>query len=128
MTPGGVFTQRNERGLVAPSGLMVLDFDKLVDLAAARSALLADPKLGPAVVLLFTSPSGDGLKCFLPTDTTATYLDNFKGVSRYLSRKYAALGLVPDESGKDISRACFLAHDPDAYLSSYYRHPKKLAA
>lgn len=128
VTPGGVFSQRSERGLVAASGLMVLDFDKLPNLTAARAALLSDPQLGAAVVLLFRSPSGDGLKCLLPTDPTATHLDNFKGVSRYLTHKYAALGLVPDESGKDISRACFLAHDPDAYLSKHYQNPNKLAA
>lgn len=128
VTPGGVFSQRNERGLVKRSGLMVLDFDKLPDVSSARDALLTDPLLGPAVVLLFRSPSGDGLKCLLPTDPTATHLNNFKGISSYLIHKYTALGLVPDESGSDISRACFLAHDPDAYLTKHCQNPNKLAA
>ena len=128
VTPGGTFAQRSERGLVAASGLLVLDFDHLPDLSAARAALLADPVLGPAVALLFTSPSGDGLKCLLPTDRRLTHEANFKGFARYLTARYAGLGLVPDKSGKDVSRACFLAYDPDAYLSKRFSHPFKLAA
>jgi hypothetical protein len=129
VTPGGCFSRRAETGLVNASGLIVLDFDKLPDVGAARAALLSDPKLGPAVVLLFTSPSGDGLKCLLPTDSQHTHRENFNVLSRYLTHKYAALGLVPDDSGKDVSRACFLAHDSNAYLNPIYQqHPSKLAA
>ena len=114
--------------MVSASGLIVIDFDKLTDVAAARAALLADPKVGPAVVLLFTSPSGDGLKCLLPTDPKHSHRENFNTLCQYLTHKYAALGLVPDDSGKDVSRACFLAHDADAYLNPIYHHPSKLAA
>jgi hypothetical protein len=128
VTPGGRFTHRAETGLVASSGLIVLDFDKLPDLPAARAALLADSRLGPVVKLLFTSPSGDGLKCLLPTDPRYTHLENFNGLTRYLSHKYADLGLIPDRACKDISRACYLAHDPDAYLNPEYQSPSKLAA
>ena len=129
VTPAGTFTPtRAVRNLAAASGLIVLDFDKLPDVPAARAALLADPALGPVVALLFVSPSGDGLKCILPLDDRTTHLDNFTRISRYLSRKYAALGLVPDDSGKDVSRACFLCHDPCAYLNPDYQHPHKLAA
>jgi hypothetical protein len=128
VTPGGQFTYRSDKGLVARSGLIVLDFDKLPDLLAARTALLADPKLGPAVQLLFVSPSGDGLKCLLPTDPRYTHLENFNGFTRYLSQKYAQLGLTPDKACKDISRACYLAYDPDAYLNPQYLTSSKLAA
>ena len=27
----------------------------------------------------------------------------------------------PDKSGKDISRACFLPHDPEAYINPLYK-------
>ena len=129
VTPAGTFTPtRAVRNLAATSGLLVLDFDKLHDVSAARAALLSDPALGPVVALLFVSPSGDGLKCILPLDDRASHLDNFTKISRYLSRKYAALGLVPDDSGKDVSRACFLCHDSHAYLNPDYQHPLKLAA
>jgi hypothetical protein len=129
VTPAGTFTPtRALRNLAAASGLIVLDFDKLPDVPAARAALLSDPALGPVVALLFVSPSGDGLKCIIPLDDRATHLDNFTRISRYLSRKYALLGLVADDSGKDVSRACFLCHDPHAYLSTDYQHPHRLAA
>lgn len=129
VTPGGCFSRRAESGLVNASGIMVLDFDNLPDVAAARDALLSDPKLGPCVVVLFTSPSGNGLKCLMPTDRRHSHAANFKVLSQYLTYKYATLGLVPDASGKDISRACFLVHDPDAYLNPIYQqHPSKLAA
>lgn len=128
VTPGGCFSRRGEAGLVKASGMIVLDFDKLNDVAAARAALLSDAVLGPAVVLLFISPSGDGLKCFLAIDPHYSHRENFNTLRQYLARKYAALGLVPDESGKDVSRACFLAHDPDAYLNPIYHHQSKLAA
>jgi hypothetical protein len=129
VTPAGTFAPtRARRNLAAASGLIVLDFDKLPDVAAARAALLADPAVGPVVAMLFVSPSGDGLKCILPLDDRFLHLDNFTRLSRYLSRKYAPLGLVADDSGKDVSRACFLCHDPHAYLSPDYQHPHKLAA
>ncbi|MBG8552577.1 BT4734/BF3469 family protein [Hymenobacter guriensis] len=120
VTPAGTFQPtRLAAHLAQPSGLLVLDFDHVPDVAAARAALLADALLGPAVVLLFTSPSGDGLKCLLTLDARRSYLDNFRAVATYLASRYAPLGLVPDASGKDIARACFLCHDPDAYL-----HPR----
>ena len=129
VTPAGCFSRRSESGLVNPSGLIVLDFDKLPDVGAARAALLSDPKLGPTVALLFTSPSGDGLKCLILTDRHHTHATNFSALSRYLTYKYAPLGLMPDASGRDVSRACFLAHDPNAYLNPIYQqHPSKLAA
>ena len=57
-TAAGIFTSRQNAGLVKLSGLLVLDFDHVPDLAAARAALLTDAELAPELVLLFTSPSG----------------------------------------------------------------------
>ena len=117
VTPAGVFTRRANNALETPSGLMVLDFDHVPDLAAARAALLADDVLNGQLLLLFTSPSGDGLKAFVRTDPTTSHLNIFRGYANYLSDQYAALGLVPDEAGKDVARACFVSYDPVAWLS-----------
>ena len=116
VTPAGIFTRRANEGLVTSSGLIVLDFDHLSDVAAARAALLADVLIRPELVLLFVSPSGDGLKALLRTDPTASHLANFRAYADYLRASYAILGLIPDESGKDIARACFVSHDPEAWL------------
>ncbi|WP_426062038.1 BT4734/BF3469 family protein [Hymenobacter sp. B1770] len=120
VTPAGTFTRRANTGLERSSGLLVLDFDHVPDLSAARAALLTDELLGPELVLLFTSPSGDGLKAFVRTDPTAAHLDTFRACADYLAAHYAALGLVPDEAGKDVARACFVPYAPDAWLAPAY--------
>ena len=117
VTPAGIFTRRANEGLVTISGLIVLDFDHLSDVAAARAALLADVLIRPELVLLFVSPSGDGLKALLLTDPTVSHLANFRAYADYLRASYATLGLIPDESGKDVARACFVSHDPEAWLA-----------
>jgi len=120
VTPAGIFTRRANHALDAASYLLVLDFDHVPDVGAARAALLADALLAPDLVLLFTSPSGDGLKAFVHTDPTAAHLDNFRACAEYLGAHYAALGLVPDGAGKDVARACFVPYAPDAWLAPAY--------
>lgn len=120
VTPAGTFTRRANDALAVASSLLVLDFDHLPDLAAARAALLADALLAPELVLLFTSPSGDGLKALVRTDPTAAHLDNFRAWADYLAAHYAPLGLCPDEAGKDVARACFVPYAPDAWLAPAY--------
>lgn len=125
VTPAGIFTSRKNGGLIKPSGLLVLDFDDLPDVGAARAALLADKLLAPDLVLIFTSPSGNGLKVLVQTDDTASHLDNFNAYADYLGNNdlrpdYADLGLRPDPSGKDVARACFVPHDPAAWLAPTY--------
>lgn len=46
-----------------------------------------------------------------------TYQQVFAAVTNYLKATY---GLVPDQKCKDISRACFLPHDPQAYINPKY--------
>ena len=120
VTPAGTFTRRANDALLKPSGLLPLDFDHMPDVAAARAALLADALLAPELVLLFTSPSGDGLKVFVRTDPTAAHGDNFRAYADYLTAHYAPLGLSPDAAGKDVARACFVPYAPDAWLAPAY--------
>jgi hypothetical protein len=122
VTPAGTFSRRANNGLETASGLLVLDFDHLSNLPAARAALLADELLSPELVLLFTSPGGDGLKALVKTDPFAGHLDNFRAYAAYLAAHYTALGLLPDEAGKDIARACFVPFAPDAWLAPTYAH------
>ena len=117
VTPAGVFSHRANAGVRSISGLLVLDFDHMPDVDAARAALLADALLAPGLALMFTSPSGNGLKVIFWTDPEADHLGNFRGYADYLKAHYAHLGLVPDEAGKDLARACFVPHDPAAWLA-----------
>ncbi|MBG8554949.1 BT4734/BF3469 family protein [Hymenobacter guriensis] len=117
VTPAGTFAPTRANGnLQTPSGLLVLDFDHLPDVTAARATLLSDVLLQPGLVLLFTSPGGEGLKVLLEADPAASHLDNFQALASYLAGRYGP-ELQPDSCGKDVARACFVCHDADAWLN-----------
>lgn len=71
-----------------------------------RAAPMADALPAHDRVLLFTSPSGDGLQALVRVDPTAAYLDTFRTCADYLGTHYASLGLVPNKGGKDVVRTC----------------------
>ncbi|MEN6355443.1 MAG: BT4734/BF3469 family protein, partial [Bacteroidales bacterium] len=112
-TFSGVFTSRNDKKIVQHSGLMAVDFDHLPNLEEVRQSLLVDEYFDTQ--LLFVSPSGDGLKWIIPIDTTTTpHSEYFAAVANYILQTY---GIEVDKSGRDISRACFLPHDPNAFIN-----------
>lgn len=120
-TVGGIFTRRRDNALVVASGLLVLDFDQLNgQIGEAQAALLADTALAPALALLFTSPSGDGLKVVLAADPNYSRLTNYERLARYLAGHYG-WGITLDMKTAEISRACFLSCDPTAWLAPHYR-------
>lgn len=120
----GVFVTRKAGDLVKVSHLMVLDFDHIPDrIDELKEALPKDDHF--ETVLLFRSPSGDGLKWVIGLDPNAlksdgtlfTHQELFNMVSFYLKKVY---NLEADPSGKDICRACFLPHDPDVVFNPFY--------
>ncbi|MPQ48960.1 virulence protein E [Marinifilum sp. N1E240] len=117
----GVFTKRSEKHFQHHSGLMVLDFDHLSDVDGVKNSLLADESL--ETVLLFRSPSGDGLKWVITIDIRLMDHKNyFKAVGNYLKQTYQ---FEVDASGKDVARACFLPYDPQVYINpNYLSHEK----
>lgn len=65
-------------------------------------------------MLLFRSPSGDGLKWVVEIDISRySHLQWFRMIEKYLKEAY---NLEVDASGKNVSRACFLPYDPDCYI------------
>ena len=115
-TFSGVFTIRSDRTLVKHSGLLCIDFDHLPNLSEIKKRLLADEYFDTQ--LLFVSPSGNGLKWIISTDTdTTTHGDYFAAIANYIKQTYQ---IEVDKSGRDISRACFLPHDPQAYINPIY--------
>lgn len=129
VTPCGTFTRRSSKWFVAPSRLVVVDIDNLDSYEEAvemRTTLFNDRLLRP--VLTFISPSGRGVKAFVPwyhsniTDEAECVRENMKWALLYLvlihgTRTFVPLGEKPkgvDLSGKDIGRSCFLSHDPGA--------------
>ena len=118
VTFGGVFSYRKIDRLTSPSGFVVLDFDHIGTgdkLEAMKQTLSEDSVLDP--VLLFVSPSGDGLKIIVSPRQEIKGDREFKqaffSLENYVKQKYS---LTPDPSGKDISRTCFLCYDPQAVL------------
>ena len=108
--------------LVSLSGLMVLDFDHLLNLEETRQIL----KNCINTFVVFTSPSGTGLKCLvkhkLTLDKVAT---DWKYLYAEIREYYLQLTEVAseslDNSGSDVSRLCFL---PYIKKEEYYRNDK----
>ena len=121
VTVGGTFARREDAALLVASDLLVLDFDEMRgSVADARAELLADAILAPAIALLFVSPSGDGLKVVVAADTRYTRAENYQQLADYLTDHYG-WGPTLDSRTADISRACFLSHDPDTWVAPAYR-------
>lgn len=109
----GTFSNRNDKELIKHSQLLCVDFDHLKDIEILFKRLLNDEYFDTQ--LLFRSPSGDGLKWIIPIDITETTHGNyFASVANYIQQTY---GVEVDKSGKDISRACFLPYDPQAFIN-----------
>lgn len=116
VTFSGVFSKRNDQDLEHHSNLLTIDFDHIDKIADLKQLLLKDDYF--ETELLFRSPSGDGLKWVIPIDVSkSSHADYFRAVANYLKVTY---NLEADASGKDISRACFLPHDPEVYINPKY--------
>jgi hypothetical protein len=100
---GGKFKERRIEGLIEASGFIVLDLDD-VDVVVRKKALA----VLPFVYAIFVSPTGTGLKVLVRI-STENYLGHFKALSKEIEDC--------DESGKDISRACFMSYDKDTYVN-----------
>ena len=118
VTFSGLFSKRTDAALIRHSGLITLDFDHVSNLQELRDMLLRDRYF--ETELMFVSPSGDGLKWIISIDLKeCNHQDWFKAIAAYLKASYH---LEVDKSGKDISRACFLPHDPAVYINPTYLH------
>lgn len=137
VTPCGVFSYRKSDSLTGPSGLIVVDIDHLDSRREAeklKRQLFDDLLLRP--VLAFTSPSGHGVKAFIPydlariPDTKQNTSENIHWAMNYVQAIYNFHSSHPDRedkktnhsgkgvdrSGKDLVRACFLSYDEEALI------------
>ena len=122
VTFGGVFSKREGDGLQETSGLVCLDIDHAtsqgVSLEDLKDRLSQDREIG--LRLLFTSPSGDGLKIVCKTSGRITdresYRREFEILNSFVSRKYS---VQLDSQTSNIDRGCLLCYDPDAVLQTW---------
>tara|TARA_R110002049_G_scaffold309292_1_gene520338 strand:+ start:2831 stop:3739 length:909 start_codon:yes stop_codon:yes gene_type:complete len=112
VTFSGVFEKRNDSSLLQHSNLLTIDFDHLENLQELKTQLLNDEYF--ETEMLFTSPSGDGLKWIIRIDIEeVSHSEYFIAVANYIKHTY---NIEVDQSGKDVSRVCFLPYDPTAFL------------
>jgi hypothetical protein len=114
-TFSGTFTSRDDKALSKHSGLICIDIDDLGErLLEIRDAIIADP----ATVVCFFSPNGDGLKVLYEMDPAKySQYDWYKGYCIRLSKDFGVDVGKLDPSCKNVSRACFLPHDPNIFIN-----------
>ena len=123
-TFSGIFSIRADKAIIQHSGLICLDFDHLKDVEATFRQLKEDQYFD--TLLLFRSPSGDGLKWVISfTDSFRRYGNAGETIGEYQERFFISLynyifnhyDVEVDRRCRNLSRACFLPHDPDAFLN-----------
>jgi hypothetical protein len=111
-TPSAVFTEKRQMPFLEMySGFVHLDFDKLKP-EQLQTAFAIISKIS-YTSLCFISPSGNGLKVFVEVSTELEHHDiAYLQVQKHYED---ATGLKADPSCKDVTRLCFMSHDPNAY-------------
>ena len=106
--PSGVFTERAKDKLIAHSGCLCIDCDGVSDPVALRDKLARDRYTYFACL----SPSGKGVKALVRIHPSVErHPASFVAAQRYFLDAY---DVKLDATCKDVSRACFACHDPDA--------------
>lgn len=113
VTFAGTFEKRESKSLSHLSGLMCLDLDHITNLSAKKRKLISDPLF--EVLMVFTSPGGDGLKVIIVNPFNEDYSNDYKKIDDHVWRRY---GLKIDHTS-DVARACFLCHDPDVWIANH---------
>lgn len=116
LTWGGAFAPgtRSIATLKAYSSLVVIDVDKLDEtmVATLKVQLAADPY----VYFVFTSPSGAGIKIVVKVNSPGEHHRSaFLHLQNYFENTYL---IKVDQSGKDVSRLCYVSYDPLAFVNT----------
>ena len=111
-TPSAVFKEKRQMPFLEMySGFVHLDFDKL-NSEELKTTFEIICKIS-YTSLCFISPSGNGLKVFVEVNTGLEHHDiAYLQVQKHYED---ATALKADPSCKDVTRLCFMSHDPNAY-------------
>lgn len=116
ITPAGVFSYCNDQSLLKHSGVLCMDLDHVGDVDGLKRKLIADRLF--QTLMVFRSPSGDGLKWFIRIDLQKCgHRQWFDAVRNYLMATYGLSEKQADPSVRNESRACFLCYDPEVYVN-----------
>ena len=108
-TPSGTFEYRNIKGLINHSGILVIDIDSKDNQEINIDEIAADEY----IYAFHQSISGNGGYALYVKIESERHFDAFLGLQKYFANKYH---VIIDESCKDVSRARFVSHDPDAII------------
>lgn len=104
---------RNTNLIEQYNGMVHLDYDKLSSTELVRAVNLF--KRIKTTYALFVSPSGNGLKVFIPVNTDIDSHDiALMQVKNFYDDK---LGFQADTKCKDVIRVCFMSYDPETYIN-----------
>ncbi len=105
---------RNTNLINQYNGMVHLDYDKLFPTELVRAINLF--KKIKTTYALFISPSGNGLKVFIPVNTD---IDSHDIALMQVKKHYDdKLGILADTKCKDVIRVCFMSYDPETYINS----------
>lgn len=109
----GTFSERNSDSLINHSGLMIVDFDKYPD-EYDMIEHLEILKQNIHFVLLFISPSGNGIKGVVKVSSELNKITHpkvFKQFQEDFNFDYW------DKSNSNVDRVCFESYDPNIYVN-----------
>lgn len=109
----GTFNERNASGLIKHSGLMVVDFDKFPTQEDMLNQL-ETLKQNKHFVLLFISPSGDGIKGVVKVSDQLDKITHPKIFAQFQDDFNFDYW---DNANSDVSRICFESYDPNIYVN-----------
>ncbi len=108
----GEFSYRADSKITAHSGLICADLDELgATLENTFELVCADPH----TLACFRSPTGTGLKVVMKIDPAKPHIEGFHALEHYMLEHF---GLEIDQSCKNVSRICFVSHDPEAFVAA----------
>lgn len=99
----------------------LLDLDYLAGAEINKEHLFEKLRAIPEVKMLFTSPSNDGLKVLFLLKKLCTDSALFSTFYKIFAARFAQnhnLLEVTDIKTSDVTRACFMSYDPDAYFAA----------
>ena len=100
------------RRILAHSGILCVDIDKVDDPALLREKLKSDPH----VLTAFVSPSARGLKAWVRIQPDASlHRASFLAAQRHFKEAH---GVDIDEGCKDLARLCFVSDDPEIFIKT----------
>lgn len=96
------------------NGVVTIDYDKLSSDVIKEALLIVNKN--PYTLASFVSPSGNGFKVLVSTDSLKeNHWHSYQEVSEYYNN---LISLEADKVTKDITRLCYLPYDQNAFYNS----------